>query len=173
VPVIIPRFFNTVGPRQTGRYGMVLPNFAQQALRGEPITVYGTGTQTRCFGHVKDAVEAVLRLVATPEAWGQVFNVGTTTEVSMLDLAAKVRAAAGSSSEIRLVPYNEAYAAGFEDMMRRVPDVSRLARVTGFTPQTSLDEIVRDVVEDQRLRFRGRWRPGCGRAGHPDVPLHR
>jgi UDP-glucose 4-epimerase len=150
VPVVITRFFNTVGPRQTGRYGMVLPNFAQQALRGEPITVYGTGKQSRCFGHVRDAVEAVIRLMETPEALGEVFNVGTTTEVSMVELATRVRDAAGSKSEIRLVPYSEAYAAGFEDMMRRVPDVSKLFRVTGFKPMTTLDEIIRDVVEDQR-----------------------
>lgn len=153
VPVIITRFFNTVGPRQTGRYGMVLPNFAQQALRGEPITVYGTGTQSRCFGHVKDAIEALVRLTAAPEAIGEVFNVGTTTEVSMMALAEKVREAAGSSSEIRLVPYSEAYQAGFEDMMRRVPDVSKLERLTGFKPMTPLDEIIRDVVEDQRARI--------------------
>ncbi|MCC6316238.1 MAG: GDP-mannose 4,6-dehydratase [Gemmatimonadaceae bacterium] len=153
VPVIITRFFNTVGPRQTGRYGMVLPNFAQQALRGEPITVYGTGKQSRCFGHVRDAVEAVLRLTATPAAIGEVFNVGTTTEVSMLGLAEQVRAAAGSSSEIRLIPYSEAYQAGFEDMMRRVPDVSKLERTTGYRPMTSLEEIIHDVVEDQRSRL--------------------
>ena len=153
VPVVITRFFNTVGPRQTGRYGMVLPNFAQQALRGEPITVFGNGQQSRCFGHVNDAVEALLRLVATPAAWGQVFNVGTTTEVSMLELARMVRDAAGSSSEIKLVPYDEAYPPGFEDMMRRVPDVSRLERTTGFKPMTPLAQIVRDVVEDQRARL--------------------
>lgn len=153
VPVVITRFFNTVGPRQTGRYGMVLPNFAQQALRGEPITVYGTGQQSRCFGHVRDAVEAVIRLMETPEALGEVFNVGTTSEVSMIELATRVRDAAGSKSEIRLVPYSEAYAAGFEDMMRRVPDVSKLFRVTGFKPMTTLDEIIRDVVEDQRSRL--------------------
>jgi UDP-glucose 4-epimerase len=131
----------------------VLPNFAQQALRGEPITVYGSGQQSRCFGHVRDAVEAMIRLIATPAALGQVFNVGTTTEVSMVDLATRVRDAAGSSSEIRLVPYSEAYAAGFEDMMRRVPDVSKLLRVTGFKPMTPLDEIIHDVVEDQRARL--------------------
>lgn len=153
VPVVITRFFNTVGPRQTGRYGMVLPNFAQQALRGEPITVYGSGKQSRCFGHVRDAVEAMVRLIDTPAARGEVFNVGTTTEVSMLDLATQVRDAAGSNSEIRLIPYSEAYAAGFEDMMRRVPDVSKLLRVTGFKPMTPLDEIIRDVVEDQRARL--------------------
>jgi UDP-glucose 4-epimerase len=162
VPVVITRFFNTVGPRQTGRYGMVLPNFAQQALRGEPITVYGTGTQSRCFGHVRDAVEAVIRLMETPEALGEVFNVGTTTEVSMVELATRVRDAAGSKSEIRLIPYNEAYAAGFEDMMRRVPDVSKLFRVTGFKPMITLDEIIRDVVEDQRSRLGSAATAGVG-----------
>ena len=155
VPVIITRFFNTVGPRQTGRYGMVLPNFVQQALRGEPITVYGSGQQSRCFGHVKDAVEALVRLIAMPAAVGEVFNVGTTREVSMFALAEQVRDAAGSSSEIRLVPYDEAYAAGFEDMMRRVPDVSKLERLTGFKPMTPLEEIIRDVVQDHRSRLGG------------------
>ncbi len=153
VPVVIARFFNTVGPRQTGRYGMVLPNFAQQALRGDPITVYGTGLQSRCFGHVQDTVEAVLRLVATDAAYGGVFNVGSTTEVTMLDLAKMVRQAAGSNSEIRLVPYDEAYPPGFEDMMRRVPDVTRLEATTGFRPRTSLEQIITDVVEDQRSRL--------------------
>lgn len=153
VPVIVTRFFNTVGPRQTGQYGMVLPNFAAQAIRNEPITVYGSGDQSRCFGHVRDAVEALLRLMAAPEAIGEVFNVGSTQEVSIRALAEQVRDAAGSTSEIRLIPYGEAYAAGFEDMMRRVPDVSKLERVTGFRPRTSLEEIVRDVVADQRARI--------------------
>ncbi|HNV75107.1 MAG: GDP-mannose 4,6-dehydratase [Gemmatimonadetes bacterium] len=153
VPVIVTRFFNTVGPRQTGQYGMVLPSFAAQALRNEPITVYGSGEQSRCFGHVRDAVEALLRLMAAPEAIGEVFNVGATHEVSIRALAEQVRDAAGSASEIRLVPYSEAYAAGFEDMMRRVPDVTKLERVTGFRPRTSLEEIIRDVVADQRARM--------------------
>ena len=152
VPVIITRFFNTVGPRQTGQYGMVVPSFAAQAVRGDPITVYGSGDQARCFGHVRDAVEALLRLMATPSAVGEVFNVGATEEVSIRQLAERVRAAAGSQSEIVLVPYSEAYAAGFEDMMRRVPDVSKLERATGFRPQTSLEVIVRDVVADQKMR---------------------
>jgi UDP-glucose 4-epimerase len=152
VPVIIARFFNTVGPRQTGRYGMVLPNFARQALDNEPITVYGSGTQSRCFGHVRDAVEALLRLVATPAAVGEVFNVGSAEEVTMRELAERVRSAAGSSSEIRQVPYSEAYPAGFEDMMRRVPDVSKLERLTGFRPRTPLADIIQDVVADQRRR---------------------
>lgn len=153
VPVIVTRFFNTVGPRQTGQYGMVLPNFAAQALRHEPITVYGSGEQSRCFGHVRDAVEGLLRLMSTPAAIGEVFNIGSTQEVSILRLAEQVRDEAQSRSEIVLVPYGEAYAAGFEDMMRRVPDVSKLEGVTGFRPGTSLDVIIRDVVEDQRSRM--------------------
>jgi UDP-glucose 4-epimerase len=153
VPVILARFFNTVGPRQTGRYGMVLPNFAMQALTGEPITVFGTGEQARCFGHVKDAVEAILRLIATPASVGNVFNVGNDEEVTILRLAEMVREAAGSSSEIQLVPYSEAYAEGFEDMLRRVPDVRRLERTIGFRPHTPLSEIIADVVADQRARL--------------------
>lgn len=154
VPVIIVRFFNTVGPRQTGRYGMVLPNFARQALQGEPITVYGTGEQSRCFGHVRDAVEALLRLMETRGAVNEVFNVGTTEETTILRLAQLVREAAESSSEIRCIPYGEAYSAGFEDMMRRVPDVTKLELATGFRPRTPLSEIIRDVLEDQRERLR-------------------
>jgi UDP-glucose 4-epimerase len=153
VPVIITRFFNTVGPRQTGQYGMVLPNFARQALAGEQIRVYGSGDQSRCFGHVRDAVEALLRLIATPAAVNEVFNVGSTEEVSIRRLAELVRDAAGSPSEVVHIPYSEAYAAGFEDMMRRVPDVSKLERVTGFKPATPLSEIVADVVADQRARL--------------------
>jgi len=153
VPVILARFFNTVGPRQTGRYGMVLPNFAMQALTGEPITVFGSGEQARCFGHVKDAVEAILRLIATPASVGNVFNVGNDEEVTILRLAEMVREAAGSASEIQLVPYSEAYAEGFEDMLRRVPDVRRLERTIGFRPRTPLSEIIADVVADQRARL--------------------
>ena len=156
VPVILCRFFNTVGPRQTGRYGMVLPNFAAQALAGEPITVYGTGTQSRCFGHVQDAVESILRLLAAPAAVGQVFNVGNDEEVSILRLAELVKEAAGSSSEIRLIPYNEAYPAGFEDMQRRVPDVRKLEKAIGFRPRTPLAKIIADVVADQRARLAAR-----------------
>lgn len=163
VPVIIIRFFNTVGPRQTGRYGMVLPNFARQALRNEPITVYGSGEQSRCFGHVRDAVEGLLRLVDTPGAVNEVFNIGSTEETTIRGLAERVREAAGSSSPIVTVPYAEAYAAGFEDMHRRVPDVSKLERTTGFKPRIPLAEIVRDVVEDQRRRLQeyGEPRPAA------------
>ncbi len=156
VPVIMARFFNTVGPRQTGRYGMVLPNFAAQALAGEPITVYGTGQQSRCFGHVNDAVEALLRMVANPATIGQVFNVGNDEEVTIHRLAELVRDAAGSSSEIRLIPYSEAYAEGFEDMLRRVPDVRKLERTIGFRPRTPLAKIITDVVADQRARLAAR-----------------
>jgi UDP-glucose 4-epimerase len=159
VPVIIVRFFNTVGPRQTGRYGMVLPNFARQALRGEPITVYGSGDQSRCFGHVRDAVEGMLRLIDTPAAIKEVFNIGSTEETTIRGLAEQVRDAAGSSSPIVTVPYSEAYAAGFEDMLRRVPDVSKLERLTGFRPRTPLTEIINDVVNDQRARLPEQGRP--------------
>ena len=149
VPVIVVRFFNTVGPRQTGRYGMVLPNFAAQACANEPITVYGTGEQSRCFGHVRDAVEAVARLIRTPDAYGQVFNIGASQEVTINQLAELVRAAAGSTSKIVHVPYEQAYAEGFEDMLRRVPDVTKLERTIGFKPSTSLEQIISDVVREQ------------------------
>ena len=153
VPTTIVRFFNTVGPRQTGRYGMVVPTFAAQALRGEPITVYGSGEQSRCFGHVQDAVESVIRLMACPTAKGEVFNIGNDQEVSIMRLAELVRAEAKSKSEIRLVPYDEAYATGFEDMQRRVPDCSKLERAIGFKPRTPLETIIADVVRDQRARL--------------------
>ncbi len=153
VPVIIARFFNTVGPRQTGRYGMVLPNFVSQALAGDPIRVFGSGEQSRCFGHVRDAVEAVLRLIETPVAVGQVFNVGTDREVSINKLAEMVRDAVGTQSAIEHVPYNEAYAVGFEDLERRVPDTSKLANVVGYRFTRTLEQIIADVVEEQRSRL--------------------
>jgi UDP-glucose 4-epimerase len=152
VPVIVVRFFNTVGPRQTGRYGMVLPNGARQALRGEPLTVYGSGQQSRCFGHVQDAVECVVRLLDNKSAIGQVFNVGSNEETTIAQLAERVKAAAGSKSPIEYVAYEDAYSEGFEDMLRRVPDVAKLERTIGFRPKTTLDEIIRDVIDDQRLR---------------------
>ncbi|MEM7309216.1 MAG: NAD-dependent epimerase/dehydratase family protein [Planctomycetota bacterium] len=150
VPVRICRFFNVVGPRQVGRYGMVLPSFARQALRGEPLTVYGDGRQSRCFAHVHDVVDAVVRLLRCPAAEGEVVNVGSDVETTILALAERVRDAAGSSAEIMLVPYEEAYAEGFEDMRRRVPDLSKLRELVGFEPRTSLDEIVADVLASQR-----------------------
>lgn len=153
VPAVICRFFNTVGPGQTGRYGMVLPTFARQAVRGEPITVFGTGEQSRCFGHVQDTVTALLKLVETPEAVGEVFNIGTDEEVTIMRLAELVREAAGSDSEIKKIPYSEAYAEGFEDMLRRVPDVSKLQNTIGFRPSTKLETIISDVVEHERGVF--------------------
>jgi UDP-glucose 4-epimerase len=150
VPVIIARLFNTVGPRQTGRYGMVLPSFAGQAVRGEPITVYGSGKQSRCFAHVGDIVEAMVRLIETPDAVGQVFNIGSSDEVTIQSLAEMVRDAAGGASQIVNVPYGEAYAEGFEDMMRRVPSVSKLERMIGFKPSTPLSTIIEEVVAEQR-----------------------
>jgi UDP-glucose 4-epimerase len=150
VPVVVARFFNTVGPRQTGRYGMVLPNFAGQAVRGEPITVFGNGEQSRCFAHVADVAEAVKRLIQNPKAYGQVFNIGSSREVTMNQLAELVRATAESNSPIKHLPYEAAYAEGFEDMMRRVPSVDKLEKYIGFKPSNSLERIVTDVVADQR-----------------------
>ena len=150
LPVVVLRFFNTTGPRQTGRYGMVLPNFVQNALDGKPLMVHGTGEQSRCFGHVYDVVEALMRLMVTPEARGQVFNVGTDQEVTIRSLAEQVIAATGSSSEIKLVPYSDVYPAGFEDMNRRLPDMSKLQRVVDFRPMRTLAEIIGDVIEEKR-----------------------
>jgi UDP-glucose 4-epimerase len=147
LPVIIVRLFNTVGPRQTGTYGMVIPNFVRQALAGEPITVFGDGTQTRSFSHVSDTVSALLKLVAEPKAVGQVINIGSTEEVTIRALAERVRELAGSQSPIKLVPYDEAYESGFEDMPRRVPDLSKLNGLVGVAPRYSLDDILTNVIE--------------------------
>jgi len=147
LPVIIVRFFNTVGPRQTGTYGMVIPNFVRQALAGEPITVFGDGTQTRSFGHVADVVGALLKLVAEPRAIGQVINIGNTEEISMLALAERVRDMSGSKSPIKLIPYSEAYESGFEDMPRRVPDLAKIEDLIGYRPQHSLDVVLTQVIE--------------------------
>jgi len=146
LPTIVVRLFNTVGPRQTGQYGMVIPTLVKQALSGRPLTVYGTGDQTRCFGYVGDIIKALVKLVDQPEAIGEVFNIGSTEEVSITQLAEKIREVTGSSSEIVYVPYSEAYEAGFEDMPRRVPDTTKIANLLGFRPETSLDTIVREVV---------------------------
>jgi len=150
LPVVILRFFNTTGPRQTGRYGMVVPNFVQAALDGRPLLVHGTGEQSRCFGHVKDVVEAMMRLMAEPTARGQVFNVANDQEVTIRELAEQVVAATGSASEIRLVPYDSVYPPGFEDMARRLPDVSKLHRTIGFRPRRPLSEIIADVIAEKR-----------------------
>jgi UDP-glucose 4-epimerase len=150
LPVIVVRFFNTVGPRQIGRYGMVLPRFASQALAGEPITVFGSGDQARCFCHVQDSVHALTLLIGTDEAVGQVINIGNDQEITIGALAERVREVAKSGSPIVRVPYDVAYAKGFEDMERRVPDLEKLERLTGFRPTTPLDRIIEDVVEDRR-----------------------
>lgn len=147
MPVVIVRLFNTVGPRQSGQYGMVLPRFVQQALKDEPLTVYGDGSQTRCFCHVKDAVGALVRLMELPEARGQVFNVGNREEVSIKELAERVIAITGSRSQIRYIPFEEAYGADFEDMQRRVPDLTKIEKAIGYRPRYSLDDIIRDIVE--------------------------
>lgn len=150
LPTVIVRLFNTVGPRQTGHYGMVIPRFVSQAIKGEPITVYGTGQQTRCFCYVGDVVEALLALADHPEASGRAYNVGGREEISMEELAQRVIDAVGSDSKIRYVPYDEAYEEGFEDMQRRVPDTTRARELVGFQPRVGLEEILRLVVEDQR-----------------------
>lgn len=147
LPVIVVRLFNTVGPRQTGQYGMVIPNFVRQALAGEPITVFGDGTQSRSFTYVGDVVSALARLVREPEAVGQVFNVGNPDEITMKALAEKIRAKTGSSSPIVLVPYDQAYEKGFEDMPRRVPDISKIQALIGFQPTVQLDEILDKVID--------------------------
>jgi UDP-glucose 4-epimerase len=147
LPVIIVRLFNTVGPRQTGQYGMVIPNFVRQALAGQPITVFGDGTQSRCFTYVGDVVRAMVALVDEPRAVGQVFNIGNGTEITIADLASKVKQLTESSSAIIRVPYEQAYEAGFEDMPRRVPDISKLRALVGYEPTVELDEILTRVIE--------------------------
>lgn len=155
VPVIVARFFNTVGPRQTGRYGMVLPNFVSQALTGAPITVFGTGKQSRCFCHVQDAVEAVIRLVDSGKAVGEVVNVGSDQEITIEQLAQSVRDRAESTSEIVYFPYDQAYEPGFEDMVRRVPSLKKLFMITKFSPKTSLQETIDSVI----AHFRDKRKP--------------
>ncbi|MBI1737074.1 MAG: GDP-mannose 4,6-dehydratase [Candidatus Rokubacteria bacterium] len=150
VPTVIARLFNTVGPRQTGRYGMVIPNFVQQALAGRDITVFGDGSQRRCFLHVADTVRALVGLAEHPRAVGEVYNVGSDEEVTILRLAERVRELTGSQSRIVFVPYAEAYEAGFEDMMRRVPDTSKLGELLGFRRTRDLDDILLSVIEHER-----------------------
>jgi UDP-glucose 4-epimerase len=147
LPVVIARLFNTVGPRQTGQYGMVIPNFVQKALLGKPIIVYGDGTQSRSFSHVSDVVEALLRLMDTPAAVGEVVNVGGTEEITIKELAQLVREMTGSASEIEFVPYERAYGPGFEDMRRRCPNIEKLKELTGFTPRVDLHGILRSVID--------------------------
>lgn len=150
LPVTIARFFNTVGPRQSGRYGMVIPRFVLQALANEPMTVYGDGRQSRCFCNVRDVVEAVIGLLNHPGALGQVFNVGSREEVTIRELAERVRARSGSSSKLVFIPYDEAYAEGFEDMQRRVPDIGKIRNLTGWEPHISLDATLDEIISYYR-----------------------
>ncbi len=154
LPVVIVRLFNTVGPRQIGRYGMVLPTFVKQALSGEAITVFGDGSQSRCFAHVSDVVGALTRLLEKEEALGKVFNIGSDEEITILELAKKVKSMTSSESEIVLVPYDKAYEEGFEDMPRRVPDLSRIQSLIGYRPSKDLEQIVQSVIDYQESLVR-------------------
>jgi len=150
LPVVIARLFNTVGPRQTGRYGMVIPTFVRQALSGSPITVFGDGTQSRSFTYVSDVVQAILGLVDSDEAVGQVFNIGNGKEITILDLASLVKEVSGSASQIVTIPYDQAYEEGFEDMPRRVPDISKIRKAIGYEPTLGIRAILEKVVEYER-----------------------
>ena len=155
---IVARLFNTVGPRQSPGYGMVLPRLVRQAVAGEPLSVYGDGLQSRCFCHVLDVVAALIGLLEHPDAVGGVFNVGSSYEINILDLARRVIARSGSTSDIELIPYEQAYANGFEDMRRRVPDTAKLSALTGWAPRRSLDDILDDAIAEaeQEMRRSGR-----------------
>ena len=147
LPVIIARLFNTVGPRQTGQYGMVIPNFVQKALIGKPITVYGDGSQSRSFTHVADVTDALIKLMTKPEAVGQIFNVGNPEEVTIKELALMIKEMTGSLSEIEYIPYEKAYGPGYEDMQRRCPDITKIQNFIGFAPKTNLKGIVQSVID--------------------------
>jgi UDP-glucose 4-epimerase len=153
LPVVVMRFFNTVGPRQTGQYGMVIPRFVRQALANEPITIYGDGEQSRCFADVADIIGAVYKLSSHPSAVGQVFNVGSIEEVSIRELAERVIKATGSQSKVIYVPYEEAYAPGFEDMRRRVPDLTKVHQLIGYEPHFALEETLKRVVDFERQQI--------------------
>ena len=157
VPTVIARLFNTVGPRQTGRYGMVIPNFVQQALTGQDITVYGDGQQSRCFTHVSDVVGALIGLIEHPNAVGEVYNIGSDREVTILELAERIKTLTGSDSKIVFLPYEEAYEEGFEDMQRRVPDTSKIHKLIDYQPTFDLDEILESVIDYQRSRLETRY----------------
>jgi UDP-glucose 4-epimerase len=150
LPTVVARLFNTVGPRQTGQYGMVVPNFVRQALQNQPITVYGDGTQSRCFTHVSDVVRALIGLMEREGSYGQVYNIGSNAEVSIGDLAKQVRDMSGSKSEIVCVPYEKAYEEGFEDMPRRIPDLSKIRSAIGWSPSIPLSQILAEVIEFYR-----------------------
>ncbi|MGA2715364.1 MAG: NAD-dependent epimerase/dehydratase family protein [Bryobacteraceae bacterium] len=154
LPVTVARFFNTVGPRQTGRYGMVFPTFVRQALLGAPLTIFGTGAQQRCFGYVKDVVEALVRVACGSSMAGEVINIGNDSEISIRDLAMLIREVTHSSSNLQFIPYREAYGSGFEDVYRRVPSLRKLERLTGFRPNTPVTEIIEQVALDMRRRLK-------------------
>jgi len=153
LPTRVVRLFNTVGPRQTGQYGMVIPTFVKQALAGRPITVYGDGKQTRCFGYVGDVVGALIKLMDHEGAVGEDFNIGSNEEVSIIELANRIKELTKSESEIVMIPYDEAYEEGFEDMPRRVPDISKIGELVGFRPQMKLDGILKTVIDYQSGRL--------------------
>jgi UDP-glucose 4-epimerase len=153
LPTVVVRFFNTVGPRQTGRYGMVLPRFVRQALDGGPITVFGDGLQSRCFAWVGDVVEAMVRLLAKREVWGRVYNIGNDREITIADLAKRVRDRVDPKLRIDVIPYDQAYEAGFEDMRRRIPDLTRIREAVGYAPTLGIDEIIDRVVAYERSRM--------------------
>jgi len=155
VPTVIVRLFNTVGPRQTGRYGMVIPNFVQQALLGQDITIYGDGSQTRCFTHVSDVVKALIKVAEHPNAVGEVYNIGSDQETTILQLAEQVRRMTESDSQIVFVPYDKAYEAGFEDMMRRVPDIAKIRKLIDYHPTINLDGILSSIIEYHRVKMVG------------------
>jgi UDP-glucose 4-epimerase len=150
LPVVVVRLFNTVGPRQTGQYGMVVPRFVRAALHNEPIPVYGNGEQSRCFGHVADVVEGLIKLIETPECYGKVINIGNPEEITIKGLAEKAIEMTGSSSKIQYLTYEEVYGEGFEDMMRRVPSIERANKLIGFQPTRTLEDIINDVAEQFR-----------------------
>ena len=166
LPTVVVRIFNTIGPRQTGQYGMVVPRFVRQALLGEPITVYGDGKQQRSFTWVGDVVSAIVTLIQNPQAYGEVFNVGHSKEISILELASMVIEMTGSHSEIVLVPYDQAYEEGFEDMRRRVPDLSKIEKLIGYRPTMNLPELLRQIISHERARWETR-------VDHPQLDLKR
>jgi len=166
LPTVVVRIFNTIGPRQTGQYGMVVPRFVRQALLGEPITVYGDGKQQRSFTWVGDVVSAIVNLIQNPQAYGEVFNVGHSKEISILELASMVIEMTGSHSKIVLIPYDQAYEEGFEDMRRRVPDLSKIEKLIGYKPTMNLPELLRQIIAHERARWETR-------VDHPQLDLNR
>lgn len=150
VPIFIARFFNVCGPKQTGQYGMVIPRFVKNALLGKPLEVYGDGSQSRCFAYIGDVIEAIITLIDTEEAIGQIFNIGSTQEIKISDLAQRVIELTGSASEIKYIPYKEVYGEAFEDMLRRVPDISKIRRFIGWEPKVTLDELLLKVIDYEK-----------------------